>query len=50
MKIVALKEIYNFVVDHFFIWDHLDIQIAIQMFRSEDINKIYFAFILKNRR
>ena len=32
MKIVALNEIYNFVVDHFFIWDHLDIQIAIQMF------------------
>jgi hypothetical protein len=30
MEIVALDEIYNFIVDNFFIWNLLDIQILVR--------------------
>jgi len=35
MKIVDLDEIYNFIVQNFFIWSHLGAQIIDTNFRSK---------------
>ena len=36
-KIIDLDEIYNFVAQTFFIWNHLSTQIIDTMFRSKKI-------------
>lgn len=35
MKIIALDEIYNYVVEIFFIWSHVVVQLIVWIFRHK---------------
>jgi hypothetical protein len=49
-KIVDLDEIYNFVAQYFFIWNHLCAQIIDVMFRYDEPEELHFSLqhIFKN--